>query len=50
MLVEVSAERITGTVFTVDPNTQAKTQFEQFTVNLQASTVQTTAVPKTGRK
>lgn len=41
MLVEVSADTITGTVFQVDPNTQARTQFEQFTVNLQTNTVKT---------
>jgi hypothetical protein len=50
MLVEVSAETITGTVFQVDPNTQAKTQFEQFTVNLEAGTVRTVGAGKPGRK
>jgi Calcineurin-like phosphoesterase len=39
MLVEVTAQTITGTVFTVDQNTHARTQFEQFTVDLQTSTV-----------
>jgi hypothetical protein len=50
MLVEVSAGAITGTVFEVDPTTQAKTQFEQFTVDLQASTVRTVAAAKAGSK
>jgi hypothetical protein len=50
MLLDVSADAITGTVFEVDPTTQAKTQFEQFTVDLQASTVRTVAAAKAGRK
>jgi hypothetical protein len=50
MLVEVSTGAITGTVFEVDPTTQAKTQFEKFTVDLQTSTVQTAAAAKTTRK
>lgn len=39
MLVEVSNHTITGTVFQVNQTTGATTQFEQFTVDLQTSTV-----------
>lgn len=42
MLVEVDPRGITGTVFQVDPNTTVRTRFEQFTVDLHASSVQTT--------
>lgn len=50
MLLDVSAKTINGTVFQVDPDTQAKTQFEQFIVDLQANTVRTVGRSKAGRK
>lgn len=41
MLVQVSQTTITGTAYQVDPNTGSRTRFEQFSVNLQTSKVQT---------
>ncbi|HSU19818.1 MAG TPA: hypothetical protein VLI45_08775, partial [Acidobacteriaceae bacterium] len=41
MLVEVTAQTISGTVFQVNPNTQARKRIERFAVDLNAGTVRT---------